>query len=300
MQAESAKGHKAGFVSIVGKPNAGKSTLLNALMGEKVAAVTYKAQTTRHRIFGMYNTEDEQIVFSDTPGMLEAGYGLHKRMMAYVRQSLEDADLLLLVIDAAKPLPDPTDDLWRLLNKPDAPLHLVLNKADEAEPGQLKAAQKLAEAQLPVAATHIISALNGDGVPALLETVRTAMPEHPAYFDKEQLSDRSERFFAAEILREKIFLNYREEIPYATAVVIEAFQDGEDMLRIRSEILVERPTQKGILIGQGGQALKKTATEARQEMETFFGKKVFLETYVRVKPDWRNSPFLLHQLGYTE
>ena len=292
--------HKAGFVSIVGKPNAGKSTLLNALMGEKVAAVTYKAQTTRHRIFGIYNTDEEQIVFSDTPGMLEAGYGLHKRMMAYVRQSLEDADLLLLVIDASKPLPAENDDLWRLLKKPDAPLHLVLNKADEATEAMLAAAKKAASAYLPIAATHIISALNGTGVPELLATVKAAMPQHPPYFDKEQLSDRTERFFASEILREKIFLNYREEIPYATAVVIEAFIDGPDMLRIRSEILVERPTQKGILIGQGGQALKKTATEAREEMEAFFGKKVFLETYVRVKPDWRNSPFLLHQLGYTE
>ena len=294
-------GHRAGFVSLLGRPNAGKSTLLNAFMGEKLSAVTYKAQTTRHRIFGIYNTDEEQIVFSDTPGVLESAYELHRLMMTAVRESLEDADLLLLLLDATRPPDDSQAVVDLLARKREAPLYVIINKIDNKEktnPEKIKALREWAEVQLLPERMYEISALENTGVAELMVDVKAAMPEHPAYFDKEQLSDKTERFFASEILREKIFLNYREEIPYASEVVIEAFKDEENIIRIRSEILVERPTQKGIIIGKSGEALKKTATEAREEMEKFFGKKIFLEVFVKVKPDWRNEKNMLRRLGY--
>ncbi len=291
-------GHRAGFVSLLGRPNAGKSTLLNAFMGEKLSAVTYKAQTTRHRIFGIYNTEQEQIVFSDTPGVLDANYELHRMMMSAVKESLEDADLLLLLLDATRPAEDAEAVATLLAKKRRSALYVVINKADKATPEQLASLAKWAEQNAKPDRTYTISALENTGVQALLADVKAALPEHPPYFDKEQLSDKTERFFASEILREKIFLNYREEIPYASEAVIEAFKEEETIIRIRAEVLVERPTQKGILIGKGGEALKKTATEAREEMEKFFAKKVFLEVFVKVKPDWRNERTMLRRLGY--
>ena len=291
-------GHRAGFVSLLGRPNAGKSTLLNAFMGEKLSAVTYKAQTTRHRIFGIYNTDEEQIVFSDTPGVLDANYELHRMMMSAVKESLEDADLLLLLLDATRPPEDAEVVATLLARKRRSALYVVINKADKATPEQMTALRQWAEQNAKPDRIYTISALENTGVAELLADVKAALPEHPPYFDKEQLSDKTERFFASEILREKIFLNYREEIPYASEVVIEAFKDEETIIRIRAEVLVERPTQKGILIGKGGEALKKTATEAREEMEKFFAKKVFLEVFVKVKPDWRNERTMLRRLGY--
>jgi len=295
---EGPEGHKAGFVSLLGRPNAGKSTLLNAFMGEKLSAVTYKAQTTRHRIFGIYNTDDEQIVFSDTPGVVESAYELHRLMMTSVRESLEDADLLLLLLDGTRPAADADPLVELIARKREAPLYIVINKTDKATKAQTEELAEWAKVALSPEAVYMISATENKGVAELLEAVRAVMPVHPPYFDKDQLSDKTERFFASEILREKIFLNYREEIPYASEVVIEAFLEEETITRIRAEIFVERPTQKGILIGKGGEAMKKTATEAREEMETFFGKKIFLEVFVKVKPDWRNEKNMLRRLGY--
>lgn len=292
--------HRSGFVSLLGRPNAGKSTLLNAFMGEKLSAVTYKAQTTRHRIFGIYNTDEEQIVFSDTPGVLESAYELHRLMMTAVRESLEDADLLLLLLDATRP-PDDAQAVVKLLaRKREAPLYVIINKidAEKTSKTQITELRAWAEENLKPERIYEISALEGTGVEALMADVKEAMPIHPPYFDKEQLSDRTERFFASEIIREKIFLNYREEVPYACEVVVEAFKEEETIIRVRAEIFVERPTQKGILIGKGGEALKKTATEAREEMEKFFAKKIFLEVFVKVKPDWRNERTMLRRLGY--
>ena len=289
--------HRAGFVSILGRPNAGKSTLLNAIMGEKVSAVTYKAQTTRHRIFGIYSTDTEQIVFSDTPGMLEANYGLHRSMMRFVHESLEDADLLLLLVDATQP-GQAQEALFDILKKTEAPIWLLINKIDEAKHLQIATLREALALRLPIARTFEISALHKTGMEELVPAIIDAMPEHPAFFDKEQLSDKSERFFASEIIREKIFINYQQEIPYSCEVVIEEFKDTPEIIRIRSEIYVERLSQKGILIGKKGEALKVTATQARLEMEQFFGKKVFLETYVRVKEDWRNQKHILRSLGY--
>lgn len=298
--AQPADDHRSGFVSLLGRPNAGKSTLLNAFMGEKLSAVTYKAQTTRHRIFGIYNTDEEQIVFSDTPGVLESAYELHKLMMTAVRESLEDADLLLLLLDATRP-PDDAQAVVTLLNRRrHAPLYVIINKidAEKTSKPQIKELRAWAQENLKPERIYEISALEGTGVEALMADVKAAMPVHPPYFDKEQLSDRTERFFASEIIREKIFLNYREEVPYACEVVVEAFKEEEAIIRVRAEIFVERPTQKGILIGKGGEALKKTATEAREEMEKFFAKKIFLEVFVKVKPDWRNERTMLRRLGY--
>ena len=292
-------GHKAGFVSIIGRPNAGKSTLLNALMGEKLSAVTYKAQTTRHRIFGIYSTEDEQIVFSDTPGILESTYELHKSMMRFVHESLEDAEILLLLLDATKPNAE-VDPIIEVVKRATSPVYLILNKMDMVTGKDADALELRAREWVTPKRVYRISALDGTGVASLLHDIREAMPYHPPYFDKEQLSDRTERFFASEIIREKIFLNYKQEIPYSCEVVIAEFKDQPEIIRIRAEILVERMTQKGIIIGKAGEALKKVGTEARIEMETFFGKKVFLETYVRVKPDWRNHKGVLRQLGYIE
>lgn len=291
--------HRAGFVSLVGRPNAGKSTLLNALMGEKLSAVTYKAQTTRHRIFGIFSESDLQIVYSDTPGILEASYELHKQMMRFVHESLDDSDLLLLLVDVSDPK-EAEDPILKMVARAQVPVFLILNKMDADKKGSVDEVEKRILEWLTPAQTFRVSALTGEGVSELKDAIIARMPEHPPYFDKEQLSDRTERFFASEIIREKIFTNYRQEVPYACDVVVEAFKEEETIIRIRAEILVERQTQKGIIIGKAGEALKKTGTEARLELEKFFNKKIFLELYVRVKPDWRNHKAILRQLGYAE
>lgn len=292
-----ASSFKSGFVSIVGKPNVGKSSLMNKLMGENLSIITAKAQTTRHRIMGILNGADYQVVYSDTPGILEPKYSLHEAMMNYVKVSLEDADLILLVVS----LEDQYEDLFERFKKTKTPILLVLNKIDLAKGSQV--AEKTAhwKQHLPNILDIVpVSAQSGQGVADLLPRLLTMLPEHPPYFDQEEFTDRTERFFASEMIREKIFMNYDQEIPYSAEVGIESFKDEPDILRIRAVIYVERNSQKGILIGKAGSSLKKVGTDARKAMEAFFGKKVFLETHVKVADNWRREKQKLRQFGYLE
>jgi GTP-binding protein Era len=290
---------KSGFVSIVGKPNAGKSTLMNLLVGEQLSIVTPKAQTTRHRIMGMINTAHMQIVYSDTPGMLEPKYALHEAMMNYVKVSLEDADLVLLVIAWDDALEDYLVDR---LQKVKCPVVLVLNKIDLA-PNQQAIDQKLEfwKSKINTITDSVaVSASKKKNIDSILPVVQQKLPVHPPYFPQDDLTDRSERFFAAEIIREKIFFNYEQEIPYSAQVVIESFKESDDIIRIRAEIYVERDSQKGIIIGKAGSSLKKVGIEARKDMEAFFRKKIHLETHVKVADNWRKERFKLKQFGYLE
>jgi GTP-binding protein Era len=287
---------KSGFVSIVGKPNVGKSTLMNRLVGENLSIVSPKAQTTRHRIMGIINGDNYQIVYSDTPGILEPKYSLHQAMMNYVKVSLEDADLILLLVDPAEKY-DPL--LFDKLNRTETPVILVINKADLGKGSQVEDKATYWKEHLQRVKTIIpVSALRGDNVPELLNIIVDNLPEHPAYFPVDELTDRPQRFFASEILREKIFLNYEQEVPYSTEVVITDFIEQDGVLRIRAEIFVERDSQKGIIIGKAGSALKKVGTEARQSMEEFFQTRVFLETKVKVAKNWRREQGRLKQFGY--
>lgn len=287
---------KSGFVSIVGKPNVGKSTLMNRLVGENLSIISPKAQTTRHRIMGIINGENYQIVYSDTPGILEPKYSLHQAMMNYVKVSLEDADLLLLLVDPVEKY-DPL--LFDKFNRIDTPVVLVINKADLGKGSQVHDKMAYWKENMPKARKIIgVSALKGDNVQELLDTIVDLLPEHPPYFPTDELTDRPQRFFASEILREKIFLNYEQEVPYSTEVVITDFKEQDGVLHIRAEIFVERDSQKGIIIGKAGSALKKVGTEARQGMEEFFQTRVFLETKVKVAKNWRREQGKLRQFGY--
>lgn len=289
---------KSGFVSIVGKPNVGKSTLMNRLVGEKLSIISPKAQTTRHRIMGIINGDNYQIVYSDTPGILEPKYSLHQAMMNYVKVSLEDADLILLLVDPVEKF-DPL--LFDKFNRIDTPVMLVINKADLGKGSQVYDKTAYWKENLPKARTIMgVSALTGDNVPELLDTIVGVLPEHPPYFPPDELTDRPQRFFASEILREKIFLNYEQEVPYSTEVVITDFKEQDGVLHIRAEIFVERDSQKGIIIGKGGSALKKVGTEARQGIEEFFQTRVFLETKVKVAKNWRREKDRLKRFGYFE
>jgi GTP-binding protein Era len=295
---EETKAFKAGFVSIIGKPNVGKSSLMNKLMGENLSIITAKAQTTRHRIMGILNGENYQVVYSDTPGILEPKYSLQEAMMTYVKVSLQDADLILLVVELDDKLEG--SQLERFA-KFTTPILLILNKIDLAKGNQLKDKITYWKKVLPNAAMIIpVSAKTGENVNQILDEVIKRIPDHPAFFPQDEFTDRSERFFAAEMIREKIFLNYNEEIPYSCEVVIASFKDEPDILRISAEIYVERETQKGILIGKAGSSLKKVGSEARVDMESFFGKKVFLETRVKVADNWRKERTRLKQFGYLE
>lgn len=291
------KGHKAGFVSIVGKPNVGKSTLMNKLVGENLSIISPKAQTTRHRIMGILNADDFQIVYSDTPGILEPKYELHQAMMNYVKVSLEDADVILLVIEWGEKYDPVAHERFKSLA---APILLLINKVDNAPNADRKPVVDYWKNMLPAREVLAVSALTGENVDKLLPTLLSLLPEHPGYFPKDDLTNRSERFFAAEIIREKVFYNYNQEIPYSTEVGIEDFKDEEKILRIRATLFVERDSQKGILIGKAGSSLKKVGTEARVDMERFFGKKVFLETHVKVAKDWRKQKDKLRLFGYLE
>ncbi|MGC1244067.1 MAG: GTPase Era [Chryseosolibacter sp.] len=292
------KAFKSGFVSIVGKPNVGKSSLMNKLVGENLSIITAKAQTTRHRIMGILNGEDYQIVYSDTPGILEPRYSLHEAMMSYVKVSLEDADVILLVVE----LHDKYEEhLFERFSKIEKPIVLLINKVDLAKGSQVedkivywKQALKNIREIIPV------SAKTGFNVNLILGKVKDYLTVHPPFFPQDEFTDRTERFFAAEILREKIFLNYEEEIPYSCEVAINSFKDEKDIIRISAEIYVERDTQKGIVIGKAGSSLKKVGTDARKDMESFFGKKVFLETHVKVADNWRKEKNRLRQFGYLE
>ncbi|HRG78176.1 MAG TPA: GTPase Era [Cyclobacteriaceae bacterium] len=289
--------HKSGFVSIVGRPNVGKSSLMNKLVGENLSIITAKAQTTRHRIMGILNGEDFQIVYSDTPGILEPKYELQEAMMGYVKVSLDDADLILLIVELDEKY---DEQLFSLFKTIQTPILLVINKIDKGKGSQVE--DKVTYWKSLIAAKEIItvSAKEGTNVSLLLDTIKKYLPEHPGYYPKEELTDRSERFFAAEIIREKILLNYEQEIPYSSEVGIETFKEEEAIIRIRANIYVERDSQKGILIGKGGSSLKKVGTEAREDLEKFFGKKVFLETHVKVADNWRKQKLKLKQFGYLD
>lgn len=289
--------HKAGFISILGKPNAGKSTLLNAILGQKLSIVTPKAQTTRHRILGILNHENYQMVFSDTPGIIKPAYELQKQMMKFVGHALEDADVLLIELDATDE-DLPIEDFLQKIEKHSAPKILVINKIDIANPSQIE--QKKAWGINSQWFRHIIqiSALHGTNVPLLIQTMVDLLPIHPPYFDKEELSDRNVRFFCSEILREKIFLHYKQEIPYSTEVVITGYKEKADIHVISAEVMVERDTQKGILLGKNGMTFKKVCTQARMAMEDFIGAKVYLETHIKVVKDWRTNSAYLKRFGY--
>ena len=292
------KPHRAGFVSIIGKPNVGKSTLMNALVGERLSIVTSKAQTTRHRILGILNGEDFQLIYSDTPGIIQPKYELHNAMMSFVHSSLEDADVVLFVTDIYEKH-DEEPVVERLRKMVDTPIILLVNKIDQANQEEVAAKLAYWKEQLPNAAEVLpISALNHFGTDGVLQLVMERLPVHPPYYPKDELTDKPERFFAAEMVREKIFKLYKKEIPYSCEVVIEEFKEEEDIIRIRGIIYVERNSQKGIVIGQGGEALKKVGTWAREEMEKFFQKKVFLEMYVKVNENWRTDPKALSRFGY--
>ena len=288
--------HKAGFVSLVGKPNVGKSTLMNALVGEKLSIVTPKAQTTRHRILGIVNEDDYQIVFSDTPGIIKPVYGMQESMMNFVNGSLVDADIILFVTDINEKYDE--NDVLEKLAKTSSPIAVVINKIDKSNEDLVKEKILYWEEKLKPEAIFAVSALHDHNVPAVMQFIMDKLPEHPAYYDKDVLTDRNERFFVSEIIREKIFKLYEKEIPYSTEVIITAFKDESKIIRISSEIIVERDSQKNIIIGKAGEMLKKVGTYARKDMEEFLQKKVFLEMFVKVIPDWRNRKNYLKSFGY--
>lgn len=290
--------HKAGFISIIGKPNVGKSTLMNALIGEKLSIITPKAQTTRHSIMGIINTDEYQVVFNDTPGIIDPQYGLQKSMMRFVDESLEGADVVLYIAEVGEK-EIPAEALQRL-QKTTSPVVLALNKIDTLGQEEILQKTEYWKSLFTFSSIVPISALNKFNTQALLEELVRYLPVCPPYYPKDQLTDKPEKFFAAEILREKIFFRYKKEIPYSTEVVIEQFKDEPELLRISAVIMVERDSQKGILIGEKGLALKNTGTAARKEMENFFGKKVFLEMFVKVKEKWRDTKSALKEFGYDD
>lgn len=289
--------HKAGFVNIVGNPNVGKSTLMNQLVGERISIATFKAQTTRHRIMGIVNTDDMQIVFSDTPGVLKPNYKMQEMMLAFSESALADADVLLYVTDVVEN-PEKNMDFLEKVKKMTIPVLLLINKIDESDQNKLGDIVEKWHSLLPNAEILPISAKNKFGVDMLLKRIKELLPESPAFFDKDQLTDKSARFFVSEIIREKILLYYDKEIPYSVEVRVERFKEDEKRIHINAVIYVERDSQKGIIIGHQGIALKKVNTEARKALEKFFNKSIFLETFVKVDKDWRSSQKELDAFGY--
>ena len=289
--------HKAGFVNIVGNPNVGKSTLMNLLVGERISIATFKAQTTRHRIMGILNTEDTQIVFSDTPGVLKPNYKLQESMLNFSESALVDADVLLYVTDTVEK-PDKNAEFMEKVRKLKVPVLLLINKIDLSNQEELVKLVEEWHEMLPDAEIIPISAIAKFNVDAVLKRIKELLPDSPPYFDKDQLTDKPARFFATEIIREKILLYYDKEIPYSVEVVIEQFKEDAKSIHINAVIYVERDSQKGIIIGHQGKALKKVATEARKTLEHFFRKSVFLETFVKVDKDWRSSDKELDAFGY--
>lgn len=291
--------HKSGFVNIVGNPNVGKSTLMNALLGERISIATFKAQTTRHRIMGIYNTEDMQIVFSDTPGVLKPQYKLQKSMLDFSESALEDADILLYVTDVVEKI-DKHGDFVEKVSKLNVPILLLINKIDLSNQQELE--EKVSEwgALLPQAEIIPISASNKFNVDYVLKRVKELLPDSPPYFGKDQWTDKPARFFVSEIVREKILLYYDKEIPYSVEVVVEQFKETPKNINIDAVIYVERDSQKGIIIGHEGKALKKVGTEARKALERFFGKTIYIKLFVKVDKDWRNSDKELQNFGYQQ
>lgn len=289
--------HKAGFVNIVGNPNVGKSTLMNLLVGEKISIATFKAQTTRHRIMGIVNTEDMQIVFSDTPGVLKPNYRLQESMLAFSESALTDADILLYVTDVIEN-PEKNIEFLEKVQHLDIPIILLINKIDMSDQKTLGSLVEKWHSLLPKAEILPLSALNKFGVDILLNRIKGLLPDSPPFFDKDQLTDKPARFFVSEIIREKILLFYDKEIPYSVEVRVEEFKEDSKLIRIRVIIYVERNSQKGIIIGHQGVALKKVSSEARKSLERFFGKKIYLEIFVKVDKDWRSSQKELDSFGY--
>ena len=289
--------HKSGFVNIVGNPNVGKSTLMNRLVGERISIITAKAQTTRHRIMGIVNTDDMQIVYSDTPGVLHPNYKLQESMLNFSESALGDADVLLYVTDVVETI-DKNEDFLKRVQSVDYPVLLLINKIDTSNQAELEKIVAHWKEVLPKAEIIPISALSNFNIDYVKQRVEALMPESPPYFEKIALTNNPARFFVTEIIREKILLYYQKEIPYAVEVVVELFKEEEELIHIKALIMVERDSQKGIIIGHQGQALKKVGAMARKDIEKFFGKKVFLEMFVKVEKDWRNRDNILKSFGY--
>lgn len=289
--------HKAGFVNIVGNPNVGKSTLMNLLMGERISIATFKAQTTRHRIMGIINSDDAQIVFSDTPGVLKPNYKLQEEMLAFSVSALQDADVLLYVTDVVE-TPDKNSDFLEKVKKMNVPVLVLINKIDISNQKDLEKLVQLWHESLPKAEIFPISAKVKFNVDNVLSRIKELLPDSPPYFDKDQWTDKPARFFVTEIIREKILLYYDKEIPYAVEVVVEQFKEDDKHIHINAVIYVERDSQKGIIIGHRGIALKKVSSEARKTLEKFFGKSIYLEIFVKVDKDWRSNTKRLETYGY--
>ena len=289
--------HKAGFVNIIGAPNVGKSTLMNELVGERLSIITSKAQTTRHRILGIVNDEAYQIVFSDTPGIVDPAYKMHEGMMGFVNSALADADVLLLMVEVQEK-EFKNKGILEKLQKIQTPIILLINKIDEVEQTYLEEKVAYWGNQLPLAKVFPISALHNFNVDQVLMEIKAALPESPPFYDKDALTDKPEKFFVSEIIREKILLNYKKEIPYSCEVEVEEFKEDKTIIRIRATIMVIRDSQKGIIIGHQGKSLKRVGTQARLDIEKFLDKKVFLELYVKVNKDWRNNESQLKRFGY--
>jgi len=290
-------GHKAGFVNIIGNPNVGKSTLMNAFVGEKLSIITSKAQTTRHRILGIVNSDDFQIVYSDTPGILKPNYKLQSSMMRFVDMAITDADIILYVTDVVE-TPDKNQEYLAKVQRTNTPVVLIINKIDLSDQGKLETLAAMWKEQLPNAVIIPTSAINKFNIDPILKQIVELLPEAPPYFPKDQLTDKTERFFVQEIIREKIFLHYKKEIPYSCEVAVEEFKESKDIIHIRAIIYVIRDSQKGILIGHKGSALKRVGTEARKDIEAFFENKVFLDLRVKVQKDWRDKDQNLKYFGY--
>ena len=289
--------HKAGFVNIIGNPNVGKSTLMNAFVGEKLSIITAKAQTTRHRIFGIVSGDDFQVVFSDTPGIIKPSYALQASMMDFVKSAFEDADILIYMVEIGeKELKD--EVFFNRINKLEVPVLLLINKVDTSDQSTLEEQVAYWKEKVPRAEIFPISALRNFQTEVVFNRIIELLPESPAFFPKDQLTDKPERFFVNEIIREKILLHYKKEIPYSVEVETESFADSETIIHIRSVIMVERESQKGIIIGHKGEALKRVGIESRTDLEKFFGKKIHLELFVKVNKDWRSNARQLRRFGY--
>ncbi len=289
--------HKAGFVNIIGYPNVGKSTLMNAVVGEKLSIITSKAQTTRHRIMGIVNGDDFQIVYSDTPGIVrDPAYKMHEYMNKYIESALIDADIILLMTEPGIKFGEET--VINKIEHSDTPLVVLINKIDLSDQAAVEADIIYWQEKFPRAGVIPISALRKFNISKVFDTILEKLPESPAYYPKDELTTRSERFFVSEMIREKIFLNYKKEIPYSVEVAVESFKENENLIKIHAYIFVERDSQKGILLGHQGNAIKRTGTMARLEMEKFFDKKIFLQLSVKINKDWRNNEKKLGQFGY--
>lgn len=291
--------HKAGFVNIIGNPNVGKSTLMNAFVGERLSIITSKAQTTRHRILGIVNGDDFQVILSDTPGIIKPAYEMQKSMMDFVKSAFEDADVLIYMVEIGeKELKD--EDFFAKIIKAKIPVLLLLNKIDKSNQEELEVQMDLWKEKVPNAEIYAISALENFNVQEVFARILALLPESPAYYPKDALTDKPERFFVNETIREKILLNYDKEIPYSVEIETEEFLEDEKIIRIRSVIMVERDTQKGIIIGHNGAALKKVGMQSREDLEKFFGKQIHIELFVKVNKDWRSNQYQLRRFGYNQ